>query len=93
MDQFSAWFEKMSAQGKLKNGHQLAPEGKVILGRKSVMDGPFAESKEGVAGYWFIQATSLEEAVEIANGDPLLDYGHIVEIRPILQDAAPARPR
>jgi hypothetical protein len=34
------------------------------------MDGPFAESKEGIAGYWFIQAANLEEAVEIAKGDP-----------------------
>ena len=90
MKQFYAWFERMSDQGKLKGGHQLRPEGKVIFGRKSVTDGPFAESKEGVAGYWFIQAATLEEAVEIANGDPLLDYGHIVEIRPILTEAAPA---
>ena len=66
MKQFNAWFERMSDQGKLKGGHQLRPEGKVILGRKGVTDGPFAESKEGVAGYWFIQAATLEEAVEIA---------------------------
>jgi hypothetical protein len=82
--QFHAWFERMSDQGKLKSGHRLGAEGKVLSGRKDVMDGPFAESKEGVAGYWFIRATSLEEAVEIAEGDPLLDYGHTVEIRPIL---------
>jgi hypothetical protein len=50
------------------------------------MDGPFAESKEGVAGYWFIRAASLEAALEIAKGDPLLDYGHTVEIRPILSE-------
>jgi hypothetical protein len=88
MKQFSAWFERMSDQGKMKSGHQLAPEGKVLSGRKGVTDGPFAESKEGIAGYWFIQAASLEEAVEIAKGDPLLDYGHTTEIRPILPEAA-----
>ena len=70
----------------MKSGHQLAPEGKVLFGRKGVTDGPFAESKEGIAGYWFIQATSLEEAVEIAKGNPLLDYGHTIEIRPILPE-------
>jgi hypothetical protein len=86
MKQFHAWFERMSDQGKLQSGHQLRAEGKVLSGRKDVMDGPFAESKEGVAGYWFIRATSLEEAVEIAKEDPLLDYGHTVEIRPILQE-------
>ena len=86
--QFYAWFERMSDQGKMKSGHQLAPEGKILSGRKGVTDGPFAESKEGIAGYWFIRAASLEEAVEIAKGDPLLDYGHTVEIRPILLKAA-----
>ena len=86
MKQFHAWFERMSDQGKMKSGHQLGPEGKVLSGRKGVIDGPFAESKEGVAGYWFIRAASLEAAVEIAKGDPLLDYGHTVEIRPILPE-------
>jgi hypothetical protein len=86
MKQFYAWFERMSEQGKLKSGHQLAPEAKILSGRNGVTDGPFAESKEGIAGYWFIQAASLEEAVEIAKGDPLLDHGHTVEIRPILSE-------
>ena len=88
MKQFHAWFERMSDQGKMKSARQLAPEGKILSGRKGVTDGPFAESKEGIAGYWFIQAASLEEAVEIAKGDPLLDYGHTIEIRPILPEAA-----
>ena len=86
MKQFYAWFERLSDEAKIKSGHQLAPEGKVLSGRKGVTDGPFAESKEGIAGYWFIQATSLEEAVEIAKGNPLLDYGHTIEIRPILPE-------
>ncbi|MBV9274020.1 MAG: hypothetical protein JO333_09005 [Verrucomicrobia bacterium] len=88
MQQFHSWFERLSDEGKLKNGSRLGPEGKVLAGTKGVMDGPFAESKEGVAGYWFIQAASLEEAAEIAKGDPLLDYGHTVEIRPILSATA-----
>ena len=87
MKQFSAWFERMSDQGKVKSGHQLAPEGKVLFSGKVVTDGPFAESKEGIAGYWFIRSASLEEAVKIAKGDPLLDYGHTFEIRPILPEA------
>ena len=92
MKQFYAWFEQMSDQGKMKSGRQLAPDGKILSGKKCAMDGPFAESKEGIAGYWFIQAGSLEEAVEIAKGDPLLEYGHTIEIRPILPVPAPAPP-
>ena len=86
MKRFYAWFERLVDEGKMKSGHQLAPEGKLISSRKGVTDGPFAESKEGIAGYWFVQAASLEEAVEIAKGDPLLDFGHIIEIRPILPE-------
>jgi hypothetical protein len=88
MKQFYAWFERLSDEGKMKSGHRLAAEGKILSGRKGVTDGPFAESKEAVAGYWFIQAASLEEAVEIAKGNPLLDYGKTVEVRPILPDAS-----
>jgi hypothetical protein len=87
LKQYHAWFERMSDVGKMQSGHLLAPEGKILSGRKGVTDGPFAESKEGIAGYWFIQAASVEEAVEIAKGDPLLDYGHTVEIRPMLEAA------
>jgi hypothetical protein len=65
MKRYHAWFERMSDRGTVKGGRQLAPEGKILSGRKGVTDGPFAESKEGIAGYWFIQAASLEEAVEI----------------------------
>ncbi|HYY28466.1 MAG TPA: YciI family protein [Chthoniobacterales bacterium] len=88
MKQYHAWFERLIYEGKSKSGRQLAPEGKIFSARKGVTDGPFAESKEGIAGYWFIQAASLEEAVEIAKGDPLRDYGHTIEIRPILPEAA-----
>ena len=84
LKQVYAWFERLSDKGKMKSGHQLAPEGKILSGRKGVMDAPLAESKEAVAGYWFIYADSLEEAVEIAKGDPGLEYGQIIEVRPIL---------
>lgn len=85
--QFYAWYERLSNEGKLKKGHRLAPEGKILSGRKAVMDGPFGESKEAIAGYWFIQASSLEEAVEITKDNPCLDYGVTVEVRAIEPDS------
>ncbi len=88
LKQFYAWFERLSDEGKMKSGHQLAPEGKILSGRKGVTDAPLAESKEAIAGYWFIYADSLEEAVEIAKGNPGLEYGHTIEVRPILPEAA-----
>lgn len=46
-------------------------------------DGPFAEAKEVVGGYWFILAGSLDEAADIAVGNPCLAFGLACEVRPI----------
>jgi hypothetical protein len=86
LKQFYAWFERLSDEGKMKSGHQLAPKGKILSGRKGVTDAPLAESKEAIAGYWFIYADSLEEAVEIAKGNPGLEYGQTIEVRRILPE-------
>ena len=84
--EFFAWFERLRDEGKMKSGRQLADEGKILSGRKAITDGPFGESKEVIGGYWFIQAESLEEAVEIAAGNPCLDCGVTIEIRPVIRD-------
>jgi hypothetical protein len=86
MKQFYAWFERLSDEGTMKSARQLAPEGKILSGRSRAMDGPFLESKEAIAGYWFIYADSLEEAVQIAKGSPALEYDKILEVRPILPE-------
>jgi hypothetical protein len=44
-------------------------------GKKTVIDGPFAESKELVGGYWIIQVKSLEEAIEWAKRSPFSPKG------------------
>jgi hypothetical protein len=51
-------------------------------GRPKVTDGPFAESKELIGGYWMIQVKSREEAVEWAKRAPMLD-GDIIEVRQV----------
>ena len=56
----------------------------VVVARKNVItDGPFGESKEVIGGYWFILAHSLDEAAQIAKGNPCLACGLLLEIRPI----------
>ena len=67
----------------MKRGQRLKYEGKTVGGNNMVVDGPFGESKEVVGGYWFIVASSLEEAAEIARSNPCLDSGLFLEIRPI----------
>ncbi len=51
-------------------------------GRITVVDGPFAETKEVLAGFNLIEADSLEEAVRIAEGFPWTRYG-CIEVRPV----------
>jgi hypothetical protein len=82
IDQFYVWHERLVAEGKMKAGQRLAATGKTVS-RSGVTDGPFSESKEVIGGYWLIVARSLEEAAEIAAGNPCLDYGLSYEIRPI----------
>jgi hypothetical protein len=54
-------------------------------GKPVVTDGPFAEAKEVIAGYWIIQAGSKEEAIEWAKRCPLPEHG-IIEIRQIFEE-------
>jgi hypothetical protein len=82
------WFERLKSDGNVKSGHPLGNHGKIVTGRNTVMDGPFAESKEAIAGFFIIQADNLEEAVQIAKNCPSLDNGQTVEVRPIASEAA-----
>lgn len=52
-------------------------------GKKSVHDGPYAETKEQLGGFYLIEAADLDEATEIAKRVPVLRDGAI-EIRPLL---------
>jgi hypothetical protein len=80
-------------QELLKAGVMLAADGlrasskgkrvRFAKGKKSVIDGPFAETKELVAGYWLWQVKSMEEAVEWLKRAPFEDTE--VEIRPVFE--------
>ena len=80
-----AWFERLKAEGKCSGGHPLGEEGKVVSGKqgRTVADGPFAESKEAIGGYFYLTVADENEAIEIAKGCPGLEYGAVVEVRPI----------
>ena len=86
MGRAHVWFDQLIEQGKAKGGQRLAHEGKIVSGKKerTVTDGPFAESKEAVAGYILLLVDNLNEAVEIAKGWPLLEIdGVSIEVRPV----------
>ncbi len=82
IDAFYRWYERLVSEGKFKPGQRLAPGTKLVT-RAGLIDGPFAETKEVIGGYWFIVAASLEEAAAIAAESPCLACGLTYEIRPI----------
>lgn len=81
------WFEGLLTTGKATAGSPLEREGKVVSGKNGrvVADGPFAESKEAVGGYFLLRVNTLDEAVAIARECPGLPYGAKVEVRPVAE--------
>ena len=85
-DQWMAWFKGLTDDGRALAGNPLEPRGKIVSGAEGrVVDGPFAESKEAVGGYFLLQVGSMEEAVAIAQKCPGLPYGAKVEVRPVME--------
>ena len=83
-DQWMAWFRRLTDEGKAIAGNPLEREGKIVSGKnRLVSDGPFAESKEAVGGYFLLDVASFDEAVAIAHECPGLAYGVQVEVRPV----------
>jgi hypothetical protein len=79
--------EQLVKAGVMLDGQGLTPTSKAkrirfSRSQRTVIDGPFAESKEIIAGYWIWQVKSIEEAVEWLKRAPF-DEGVEVTIRPI----------
>lgn len=85
MQKWMEWMGELSKQGKFVGAQPLDKNGKNVSGsKKMVTDGPFMEGKEMVGGYLICKAGSLDEAVEISKGCPILEYETgIVEVREI----------
>jgi len=76
----------IAAQNKLANrGNRLDFEGATVRPGNVVTDGPYAEIKEILGGYIVVNTASIEEAVELAKGCPILNIGGNVEVRGIVQ--------
>ncbi|MCP1727650.1 hypothetical protein J2T60_001650 [Natronospira proteinivora] len=81
--------EKLMDSGKMLAGEALEPVStattvRVRDGETSVTDGPFAETKEQLLGFYLIEARDLNEAIRLAAGIPPARVGS-VEVRPIRQ--------
>ena len=84
--------EELVKAGVMQAGEGLHPSSKGVRvsfagNKKTVTDGPFAETKELVAGYWIWQVKSMEEAVEWVRRcpDPMPGEESEIEIRPVFE--------
>jgi hypothetical protein len=84
MQKWFAWIEKLNKEGRYEGGEPLEPRGKFVSGHgKVITDGPFAESKELVGGYFIIKAKDLDEAVAISKDYPDFIFDGKVQVRPV----------
>lgn len=86
MTDWMAWFDGLVAEGRCLGGQSLEQDGRVIHGAdRHITDGPYAESKEAVAGYFIVLVEDMDEALEIARKCPGLPYGSTVEVRQLME--------
>jgi hypothetical protein len=86
MQKWLAWVDQLKSKNIYVSGEPLLPDGKTVKGKKAVVtDGPFAESKEIIGGFFIIKAASIEEATEIAKDCPDLPLDGIVEVREVMK--------
>lgn len=96
LTEMNKYNEELVKAGVMLAGEGLHPSSKgkrvkFMNGKKTVIDGPFAESKELIAGFWLWQVKSMDEAVEWLKRAPF-DGGTEIEIRPVFEteDFGPA---
>jgi hypothetical protein len=84
---YMAWGDEMGARGVLQGGERLRPTTsattvRVRDGETLTSDGPFAETKEQMGGFYLVECKDLDEAIDVASKIPGAQQGSI-EVRPI----------
>ncbi|MGH9891770.1 MAG: YciI family protein [bacterium] len=96
MDETSAYCEALKKSGHLIGVEQLEPVQtamtvRVRNGKLSVTDGPFAETKEQIGGFFLIDARDLNEAIQVASKFPSVRLWSM-EVRPVREMHGSSRP-
>jgi hypothetical protein len=94
MSDCDRYAQEMVGSGHARQGAALHPSSTATTlrlheGRRIITDGPFAETKELLAGYQVVECRNLDEALEIAARFPPLRAGAAVEVRPIRAEGGP----
>jgi hypothetical protein len=87
MERFTAFQADLEASGRLVVLQRLQPTSTATTvrardGEVVIADGPFAETKEQIAGFYVIECGDLDEAIDIASRNPAAEFG-TVEVRPV----------
>jgi hypothetical protein len=93
MSRFVAWTDSLKARGHLAAVERLTPDRGTTVRKKRdvvVVDGPYAEMRELVSGFYIVEAAGHDEANRIAGECPLVAVGGSIEVRAI--DTFPVRP-
>jgi hypothetical protein len=90
-EEYREFTESLRASGHFVAANRLQPPETAVTvrvrqGRVAATDGPYAETKEQLGGYYIVEARDLNEAIQIAARIPGARYGS-VEIRPVAEDA------
>ncbi len=85
---YGALSQDLKQSGKMLGGNQLQPIAtattvRIRNGKKLVTDGPFAETKEQLGGFYLVEAKDLDEALALAARIPSAETGSI-EVRPLV---------
>ena len=88
MGAYFAYSEELAKAGVLVGGDELHPAAtaktiSITDGKQKVVDGPFAETKEALGGYYMVNVESIEDALKWASKCPGARFGRI-EVRPIV---------
>jgi hypothetical protein len=86
-----AYADDLSKSGHLRAAGRLQPTDTARTvreggGKSLITDGPFAETKEVLAGYYLVTCKDRDEALAIAARNPKLPYGGSIEVRPLISD-------
>jgi len=93
MNEYLDFTESIQKSGHYIGGNRLQPTPnattiRIRNGKVSTTDGPFAETKEQLGGYYLLEAKDLNEAIQVASRIPGARVGSI-EVRPIAETARP----
>jgi len=85
LQKYMAWTAGLRDAGRMLHAERLKTDGRVVrgaAGKMTVTDGPFAESKEVVGGFWLLEASSYDEVLAFLKDHPHLEAGSL-EVRQI----------